>query len=87
MAISNGKPSYPFSVIVPFTEAPGENSPASFTPNQAPNSSASVSARQTGARGMRRRIFSSMRSVFIGLILDLPLSVSWSQSIGRLRYA
>src|SRR6476646_7222278 len=42
---------------------PGLKGPSNLTPNHSPNSRESVMARQTRARGARRRIFFSIRSV------------------------
>jgi len=53
------------ATITPRMLAPGVNGPSNFMPNQVPNSVESDSARQTRFRGARRRIFFSMRSVFI----------------------
>jgi hypothetical protein len=53
----------------------GANSPSSFTPNQAPNSRAVVSAVQTRERGARSSICFSILSVMIGnlQVAYLPL--------------
>src|SRR5260370_23014111 len=80
MVISNGMPSCGFwalatsaltfvVTITPRILAPGENGPSNFTPNQVPNSVESDSARQTRLSGACRRIFFSMRSVFISNLL------------------
>src|SRR5713101_5526296 len=57
--------SYPGTVICPSRHLPGAKAPSSLTPNQAPNSFASATARQTRDRGARRTTFFSIRSVFI----------------------
>src|SRR5260370_41916503 len=80
IVISNGKPSCGFCAlatsaltfvvtITPRIAAPGLNGPSNFTPNQVPNSVESDSARQTRLSGACRRIFFSMRSVFISNLL------------------
>src|SRR2546427_2060426 len=63
MAISTVTCPWPGSVIWPWTRPPGAKAPSSFMPNQAPNSSALASARQTRDWGARRTISFSMRSV------------------------
>src|SRR5437870_361403 len=57
--------SYPGYVILPRMVAPSAKAPSSFTPNHAPNSRASVSARQTRDRGARNRMDFSIRSVLV----------------------
>ena len=52
-------------VILPVSRAPSANGPSKATPNQLPNSFASLTARQTRSRGARRRIVFSIRSVLI----------------------
>src|SRR5216683_4189846 len=63
IAISMVTCPWPGSVIRPWTRPPGAKAPSSFMPNQAPNSSALASARQTRDWGARRTISFSMRSV------------------------
>src|SRR5437660_12582133 len=67
--------SLPGEVIWPRTRVPDAKAPSSLMPNQAPNCSASARARQTRARGARRTIFFSMRSVLVRLIGNLQ--VAW----------
>src|SRR5271168_4133126 len=74
--MSNGLPLYcccilatSASTVVPTiiarTTAPALNGPSTLIPNQLPNSSESVNARQTLFRGARSKIFFSIQSVFI----------------------
>src|SRR5258708_3351977 len=76
IVISNGKPSCGFCALgtsaltfvvtmTPRIAAGGMNGPSNFTPNQMPTSVESDSARQTRLSGACRRIFFSMRSVFM----------------------
>src|SRR5438046_84607 len=65
ISISIVRCSYPGYVILPRRVAPSAKAPSSCTRNHAPNSWASVSARQTRDRGARSRMDFSIRSVLV----------------------
>src|SRR6266487_2209227 len=92
IVISKGKPacsccalptsaSTVVGTMTPRRSAPGANGPSNFMPNQVPNSSASVSARQTRARGARSRIVFSMRSVTTTDIRNLLVAIVTRQHV------
>src|SRR5262245_55174380 len=64
--------------IRPVTRAPATKGPSNWTPNQVPNSFASLTARQTRSRGAFSRAFFSMRSVCemlsVGVICNLQVA-------------
>src|SRR5467141_161211 len=75
IVISNGRFSYPLCRIFPWTRAPTANEPLGSTPNQVPNSLASVRALHTRERGARIVVLFWIRSVVVMVMAVLHWSV------------